>query len=178
MIKPNSKIVNSCRNCNAKCCRGLAVVLTIPEAVRLVEGTAMRPEEILEFNRNIDSKKTPHYPLLVKHEKGVDEWFIIIRRLGRNCIFLNDDYSCSVYHERPYVCRLYPYELDGRTLKKGMLCPMNFVREENMESDALRLKMDLLKHEVIARKWCVERGKHGEKPDIGKFMEYFGALRT
>ncbi|MFA5929365.1 MAG: YkgJ family cysteine cluster protein [Candidatus Micrarchaeia archaeon] len=174
MVKPNPKIVNSCRECNAKCCRGLAVVLTIPEAMRLVDNTAMRPDEILEFSRNIDSRKTPHYPLLVKHEKGVEEWFIIIRRLGRDCIFLNDDYSCGIYHSRPFVCRLYPYELDGRTTKKGALCPINFVREENMESDAVKLKMDLLKHEVMARKWCVERGKHGEKPDIRKFLEYFG----
>ncbi|MFA6908235.1 MAG: YkgJ family cysteine cluster protein [Candidatus Micrarchaeia archaeon] len=173
MVKQNPKIINSCRACNAKCCRGLAVVLTIPEALRLVDNAAMRPEEILEFSRNIDSRRTPHYPLLVKHEKGVDEWFIIIRRLGRNCIFLHDDYSCAIYHSRPFVCRLYPFELDGRTIKKGALCPISFVREENMEPDAVKLKRDLLEHEVIARKWCVERGKRGEKPDMARFKDYF-----
>ena len=171
----NARIINTCKNCSAKCCRGLAVVLTLPEAIRMVEVTGLEPIDILQFSVNIDSKTTPHYPLLVNAGKGraheVHEYFIIIRREGKDCIFLNDDYTCSVYNDRPLVCRLYPYELDGRTLKKGALCPVNFVREENMEGDAARLKKDLYTHEKLARQWHAKYGR--EMPDMRRFKEYF-----
>jgi Fe-S-cluster containining protein len=170
-ISPN--IVNSCRDCTARCCRGLAVVLTIPEALRLLEATGMRAEEVLEFRQDVNSRATPHYPLLVHTEAGVEEWFIIIRRQGRDCIFLNDDFSCSIYNDRPFVCRIYPFELDGKTMKKGALCPVKFVTEPNIEFDAARLKKDLLSHEVMARKWSHAHGTNGEKPEIARFLEYF-----
>lgn len=172
-ISPN--IINSCRDCTARCCRGLAVVLTIPEALRLLAATGSRAEEAIEFRRDVDSRATPHYPLLVRTEKGVEEWFIIIRRQGRDCIFLNGDLACSIYNDRPFVCRIYPFELDGQTMKKGALCPVKFVTEPNIEFDAARLKKDLLSHEVMARKWSHGRGKHGERPDIAKFSEYFSS---
>ena len=173
MEKISKKIVNSCRSCTARCCRGLAVVLTIPEAQRLLDATGARPEEILEFNCNVDSRRTPHYPLLVKTESAVEEWFIIIQRKGHDCIFLNSDLSCKIYSARPFVCKLYPFELDGVSFKKGALCPVKFAREAGTDNDAEELKKDLYKHEVIARKWGIERGAKGEKPDIVKFSEYF-----
>lgn len=174
MHKINPNIINSCKGCTARCCRGLAVVLTIPEALRLIAATGLRAEEVLEFRKDVDSRETPHYPLLVRTREGVEEWFIIIRRQGRDCIFLNGDLSCSIYASRPFVCRLYPFELDGKTMKKGALCPMKFVREANVEEDAALLKEDLLAHEVIARKWSHGRGSKGEKPEIARFLEYFG----
>ncbi len=177
MHKINPNIINSCKGCTARCCRGLAVVLTIPEALRLIHATGMRAEEILEFRKDVNSRETPHYPLLVHTHKGVEEWFIIIRRQARDCIFLNPDLACSLYSDRPFVCRLYPFELDGKTLKKGALCPVKFVREPNIEWDALHLKRDLLSHEVMARKWSHERGSKGEEPDMKEFPEYFRELR-
>lgn len=174
MQKISPKIVNSCKGCTARCCRGLAVVLTIPEALRLVAATGARAEEMLEFRSDVNSRATPHYPLLVKTDKEVEEWFIIIRRQKRDCIFLKPDFACSLYAHRPFVCRLYPFELDGKTVKKGALCPVKFVPEPSMEWDAMHLKRDLLKHEVMARKWSHGRGSKGERPDIAKFLEYFG----
>ena len=173
MQKISPHIINSCRDCTARCCRGLAVVLTIPEALRLVAATDTRAEEVLEFRRDVNSRATPHYPLLVRTAEGVEEWFIIIRRQKRDCIFLNGDLSCSIYHDRPFVCRIYPFELDGKTMKIGALCPVKFVTEPNIEFDAARLKKDLFLHEVMARKWSHGRGNNGERPDIAKFLEYF-----
>lgn len=163
-------IVNSCRDCTARCCRGLAVVLTIPEALRLVKATGAKPEDILEFSENVDSRKTPHYPLLLRQGKSVREFFIIIRRQGADCIFLNEDRTCKIYAHRPFVCKLYPLELDGKCVKKGALCPMKFEMEEGMEGDAKRLSDDLYSHGVMARKWSAT---HSEAPDMKKLMEYF-----
>ena len=167
------QIVNSCRSCTAKCCRGLAVVLTIPEAKRMVAETILKPEDFLEFSTNIDGKQTPHYPLLVQRAGKVEEFFIILkRRQKKDCIFLEDDLRCSVYNERPAVCRLYPFELDGKDVKKGALCPVKFVREKGTDEIAAQLKKDLLEHGKIARAWHVKHGK--EAPDMKKFGKYFG----
>jgi Fe-S-cluster containining protein len=171
----NSKaIVNSCRNCDARCCRGLAVVLTIPEALKLLEETGAQPEAILEFRKDVDSRATPHYPLLVRNGPKVEEFFIIIKREKHDCIFLFPDNRCKIYAHRPYVCRLYPFELDGSGPKKGALCPFRFEREAEQAEDAKRLVGDLFEHEVMMRKWNVERGSKGERPKMKLFLEYFG----
>jgi len=166
-------ITNSCRHCTARCCRGLAVVLTIPEAKRLVAATGLPPTQMLEFSSNVDSKQTPHYPLLVKRGGVVEEYFILLKRHRKaECVFLSDDMSCAIYGDRPYVCRLYPFELDGKKVKKGALCPVKFAREANLEADAKALQQDLLQHGKLARQWHSKYGK--EAPDMRKFKEYFG----
>jgi Fe-S-cluster containining protein len=166
-------ITNSCKSCTARCCRGLAVVLTIPEAKRMVGGTGLEPSVFLEFSESIDSKQTPHYPLLVQSGGKVHEYFIILkRRQKKDCIFLEDDLRCSVYSERPAVCRLYPFELDGKSVKKGALCPVNFAKEGGTEETAKQLKLDLHEHGKMARKWAAAFGK--DAPDMKRFAEYFG----
>ena len=151
-------------------------MLTIPEAKRMVKELGLPPEDFLEFSTNIDSKLTPHYPLLVQHAGKVHEYFIILkRRQKRDCVFLQNDLKCGVYENRPAVCRLYPFELDGKDVKKGALCPVRFAREGQMEKDADALVKDLVSHEVAARKWCKGHGEKGERPDIKKFIEYFKA---
>jgi len=166
-------ITNSCKSCTARCCRGLAVVLTIPEAKRMVAETGLSPEDFLEFSENIDSKQTPHYPLLVQSGGRVHEYFIILkRRQKKECIFLEDDLRCSVYNQRPHVCRLYPFELDGKDAKKGALCPAKFVKEEGTEKIAQQLGRDLLEHGKIARRWSASFGENGA-PDMKRFAAYF-----
>ena len=167
-----SPIINSCKSCTARCCRGLAVVLTIPEALRLIEATGAKPGEILEFSENVDARKTPHYPLLVRHGKSVREFFIIIKREGADCIFLEQDRACKVYAHRPFVCKLYPFELDGKCVKKGALCPVKFEREKGTDEDAKKLSEDLIGHGIIARKWAINFGD--KAPGMELFLEYFG----
>lgn len=167
------KITNACRNCTARCCRGLAVVLTIPEALRLLEKTGKEASEILEFTNDIDSRKTPHYPLLVRKGGGVEEWFIIIRRAKESCIFLREDMACEIYSARPFVCRLYPFELDGKEVKKGALCPVKFKKDRDIAVSAKELKKDLLLHEKLAREWVASAGSFGERPTAEGFCRFF-----
>ncbi|VVB99648.1 Putative zinc- or iron-chelating domain protein [uncultured archaeon] len=173
LMAASPSIVNSCRDCTARCCRGLAVVLTIPEAKRMVAEIGLAPDEFLEFSNNINSRETPHYPLLVRHGSEVLEYFIILKRRRKvECAFLEEDLRCSVYEHRPHVCRLYPFDLEGKNVKKGALCPVKFVREAGTEEIARQLGKDLIEHGKIARKWAV---KHGNKvPEMKKFAEYFG----
>ena len=168
-------IVNSCKSCTARCCRGLAVVLTISEAVRMRQALAIPADEFLEFSSSIDSRGTPHYPFLVRAGGNAHEYFIIIkRRRKKDCIFLGDDLACTVYADRPGVCRLYPFELDGGNQKKGAHCPVKFVREGGTGKAAAQLTRDLFEHGKIARAWCAKFGSKGA-PDMKRFDEYFQA---
>ena len=167
-------ITNSCKSCTARCCRGLAVVLTIPEAKRMAEETGLEPHEFLEFSDRIDSKETPHYPLIVKHPLGVGEYFILLKRHHRTeCVFLGEDLACSAYAHRPHVCRLYPFELEGADVKEKALCPVKFVREEGTGKTAAQLMSDLIEHGKLARLWHQKFGDKGA-PDMKRFAEYFG----
>lgn len=168
-------ITNSCRNCTAKCCRGLAVVLTIPEARRMAHELGLAPSEFMEFSDQIDSGQTPHYPLLVRDGDKVREYFIILRRRHKTeCIFLGKDLACSVYSHRPHVCRLYPFELEGKGVKEKALCPVKFVKEEGTDKVAAQLMSELIEHGKLARQWHQKFGDKGA-PDMGRFAEYFGS---
>ncbi|MEM4554906.1 MAG: YkgJ family cysteine cluster protein [Candidatus Anstonellaceae archaeon] len=170
--KISPKITNECRFCSAKCCMGLAVVLTIPEAKRMAKSLGLEPEDFLEFSCNINSKETPHYPLLVKHGGKIYEYFLILKRRNKKeCIFLQQDMSCKIYQHRPAVCRLYPFELDGKAVKKGALCPVKFQPTQEISEAAAQLQEDLLEHGKLARRWTVKFGK--EAPDIKRFDQYF-----
>jgi len=172
---PFSAVVNSCRSCNSKCCRGLAVVLTIPEAIRLKENLALKPEEYLELTDLVDSRKTPHFPLLAGEGGRLREYFIIIKKKNGNndCFFLNQAGTCGSYSCRPSVCKLYPFELtDSKRQKKGALCPIKFIREPQTDREAELLEEDLKRHGIMARRWNIELGKISP---IGKMLDYFKA---
>ena len=148
------------------------MVLTIPEAKRMVAETGLKPEDFLEFTANIDSKGTPHYPLLVRRGWAVEEYFIILKRRHKTtCVFLEEDLRCSVYAHRPAVCRLYPFEFDAKKPKKGALCPVKFEMDKGTGKVADQLLEDLAKHGKIAREWHQKFGK--EAPDMKRFAEYF-----
>ncbi|MBM3229830.1 YkgJ family cysteine cluster protein, partial [Candidatus Parvarchaeota archaeon] len=158
---------------------------TIPEAKRLArelaqednngEAQRLAPSDFLEFSCQIDSKGTPHYPLLVREGGRVHEYFLILkRRQKKECVFLGEDSACGIYAHRPHVCRLYPFEFDGRTVKKKALCPIKFQAEGHEAEMARQLKEDLFGHEKFARKWIEKYGKQGIAPDMARFVEYFG----
>lgn len=152
---PFGAVTNSCRNCKAKCCRGLAVVLTIPEALRLNDAIGLDPDSYFELSDKVDSRKTPHFPLLYWEGKQLKEYFIIIKkRQNGDCFFLNENSTCGIYSVRPSVCRLYPFELtDSKKQKDGALCPKKFVREPQTDKEAEILEADLKNHGIAARRW-------------------------
>ena len=171
---PRMLLSEPCKSCDARCCRGLAVVLTIPEALRLQKALGKPPEEFMEFSSSVNYRRTPHYPLLAKTEAGITEYFIILKKQpGDNaCIFLNKLNMCGIHRDRPHVCRLYPFDFDAKKMKKTALCPKKYPKEEEMEATARALLSDLHEHGVMARGWSA--GRAGEVPDMRKFLEYFG----
>jgi Fe-S-cluster containining protein len=169
MEKISPKIINSCKSCTARCCRVLSVVLTVPEAIRLVRASGKAPHEILEFTSGVNYKHTPHYPVLALENGQLHDYFIVIRHSGEDCIFLGRDLACALYKDRPFVCQLYPFDLDGAEMKKKALCPVKFAKEKEMPRVAEALRADLLRHGEIVRKWNVS---HKEKPTLEAFFAF------
>ena len=172
MEKPSPKIINACKNCTARCCRALFVVLTVPEAVRLVRACGKQPQEMLEFTSGVNYKHTPHYPVLSLENGQLHDYFLVIRHSGEDCIFLGKDFACALYSDRPFVCQLYPFDLLGTEMKKKALCPVKFSKEKGMPKVAQALMDDLIRHGEIARKWNV---LHKEKPTLERFFAFLEA---
>lgn len=98
-----------CTGCGA-CCRevspGSNLVMVAPAEARAVADAAGRAfEEIAE-----------PYPEFVEGEGGVRYTFDwSLRREGGRCTFLKGG-RCAVYGVRPWICRTYPFMLDGDRL--------------------------------------------------------------
>ncbi len=152
------ELFNACKFCDAKCCKGLAVVLTLPEAKRLIKEIGGNPKDYIEISCEIDSKKTPHYPFLAREKGIVKEYFLTLKRTSRlgDCMFLGAGGKCRIYDKRPHICRLYPFMLDGKEMKKNVLCPVKFKPEEYIEKVAVAVQKDLHEHGKLVRIWMHE----------------------
>ena len=98
-----------CRECSA-CCRRVAgdsnLVIVSPAEVRVImAATGMAWDEVAEpYPDFIDAGNGGEYTLA---------W--CIRRTADACIFLRNG-RCSIYANRPWICRTYPFMLDGDDL--------------------------------------------------------------
>ncbi|HQT44701.1 MAG TPA: YkgJ family cysteine cluster protein [Candidatus Micrarchaeota archaeon] len=170
------ELYNACKFCDAKCCRGLSVVLTIPEAQRLIASIGGNPSDYIEITSEVNSKETPHYPILVRGMGGVKEYYLILKKAGnsRDCFFLGAGGRCKIYNGRPHICRLYPFKMDGREMKKNALCPSKFEWEAYVGEVAKQLEADLREHGRIARKWM--HAYPGKLPGIVTFFDEIARL--
>lgn len=98
-----------CRQCGA-CCQGEEktgrVIISPPEIDRIIEATG------LEKNRIV----VP-YPEYIKSDEG--GWFTFewcLKNEDGKCIFLAEEGRCTIYSSRPWICRTYPFALDGDTI--------------------------------------------------------------
>lgn len=98
-----------CLQCGA-CCRGdeqtSRVIVSPPEIDRIIKATGLERNGIV----------VP-YPEFIESDKGgrfTFEW--CLRNEGGKCIFLAEDGQCSIYSVRPWICRTYPFALDGDTI--------------------------------------------------------------
>ncbi len=119
----------SCTRCGA-CCRGSPedgnlVMVTPAEIDRLVSGTGLDAGSIAE-----------PYPGWIRTDDGggiTFEW--CLRRNTSGCIFLEGNH-CMVYDSRPWICRTYPFMLDGEQL---IISPCDGIGREIQPEEAREL---------------------------------------
>ncbi len=101
----------SCTRCGG-CCRGESgddhLVLVAPNEVRTITRSAgARWEEVAE-----------PFPCFIRHgEAGSHTFEWCLRRDGNRCRFLGEEGGCGIYPSRPWICRTYPFVLEGDTLQ-------------------------------------------------------------
>ena len=106
----------SCRRCTA-CCSPVEedsnlVLVSAPEVRVILEATEMAWDDVCEpYPEMIEVPSGCHYTLA---------W--ALRRNEGRCIFLQDDGRCAIYEHRPWICRTYPFLLDGEELM-AFTCP-------------------------------------------------------
>jgi len=98
-----------CLQCGA-CCRGdeqtSRVIISPPEIDWIIEATGLERNGIV----------VP-YPEYIESVEG--GWFTFewcLKNEDGRCIFLDEDGRCSIYSARPWICRTYPFALDGDAL--------------------------------------------------------------
>lgn len=136
----------ACTSCGA-CCRGSGddsgLVLATPREVRAVmEATGLAWEEVaMPYPEMIDGPSGARYTL---------GWCILHE--GSACRFIRAG-KCSVYFSRPWICRTYPFMLDGDDLLVSD-CP-------GIGGDMTEEEADSLARDLIARKEAEEEEAGG-----------------
>jgi len=124
----------SCIRCG-ECCAGLAednnlVMVSPPEIRRISAYCHLSQEEIAE-----------PYPESVTLADGTILTFgWALRRIAGDCRFFQEG-SCQVYACRPWICRTYPFMLDGEEL---LVFPCRGLGGCISQEDARALARDLL----------------------------------
>jgi len=97
-----------CTSCG-NCCRELRVPLTHADLRRLVDGSGLAANEVVEFmpSEAVDLTGEPGSLVLLDHSAG-HALMALAQRAGA-CRFLAEDERCTVYAARPASCRLFPF---------------------------------------------------------------------
>jgi uncharacterized protein len=89
-------------DCFNSCCRDITILLNPLDVIRLRKALGITSEEFLEqYTHKVLNRETG-MPAVVVRMKEDD---------NKSCPFVGDA-GCSVYHSRPYSCRLYPLDTD------------------------------------------------------------------
>lgn len=94
-----------CEGCQAACCR-LPVEATFEDLVRL--GLVTPDEPVKRAGRRLEREG---YVTVARARTGL---FTLRQTPGGDCLFLGGDRRCTVYEQRPDVCRRFPTEVGPR----------------------------------------------------------------
>lgn len=118
-----------CTGCG-ECCRSCSedsdlVMVSPAEIARIATARSMRPEEIAEpYPESID---------LGNRTTLTFEW--ALKRNDDQCTFLKGN-RCTIYPDRPWICRTYPFMLDGDELRVYP-CPGTGVGMERADAEEM-----------------------------------------
>jgi len=147
----------SCRHCTA-CCSVVEedsnlVLVSAPEVRMILEATGLTWDDICEpYPEMIDGPAGSQYTLA---------W--ALRRTEDHCIFLQDDGRCAIYEQRPWICRTYPFLLDGEELV-AFTCPG--VRDPCTEEEAATLADELIQRQKFEEEDAMQVQIHLEKATL------------
>jgi len=156
-------------SCFNKCCHEIDVILTPVDILKMKTALNIRSDEFLKKYTTLQTLKDTGIPLVK----------LLMRENSKGaCIFLDGSKGCSIYQNRPQVCRSYPLglgTLDPRHEKlqtEGQSPEARFMIQEDMCMGHREPKTWTLK------KWMEDQGtvamEEGNKP----WMEIVAKLKA
>ena len=156
-------------SCFNKCCHEIDVILTPVDILKMKTALKIRSDEFLKKYTTLQTLKDTGIPLVK---------LLMSENSNGACIFLDGSKGCSIYQNRPQVCRSYPLglgTLDPRHEKlqtEGQSPEARFMIQEDMCKGHLEPKTWTLK------KWMEDQGtvvmEEGNKP----WMEIVAKLKA
>jgi len=138
-----------CSECSAKCCKNYDVFIDHDD----VQKIDIKNIKKIEYHKSFGH--VPKFILWVNGSKK--RWVLCLNNPGKVCSFLKED-RCSIYENRPYICRTYPHYVDNGEVKlMKNLCPIKW-NLRSSEKDLLikdynNLLVNFLAFETICDVW-------------------------
>ncbi len=92
-----------CDDCWARCCHGWPVQASVPDMIRL--GYLSEREAASDLPavvRRLTKQK------VIRSFSAKSLVFVLAQQKNGDCVFLNEKRRCSVYSNRPEICRAFP----------------------------------------------------------------------
>lgn len=172
----NEQQLDSCQRCN-NCCTNFGVCLTIADIARIEKEKKIPATSFIDLVLDYSPRERTEpavilnnkmYLLVLKHEPQKDK--------DRVCTFFNNN-RCSIYENRPYLCRTYPFTLDKKgELKdvKSRACMVFWyprgMAKENYVSDLKVYYKQIEDYKKIVEKWNIKKENHAK--DLEAFLEF------
>ncbi len=96
-------------SCFTKCCRGINIILTPYDIIRLKNRLGLTSEEFLAIYTEPHIMEKTDLPVVTLK---------LLEDEQKSCPFVRDD-GCIVYEDRPTTCRYYPLGVASLTHKEG-----------------------------------------------------------
>ncbi len=169
-----------CKGCGT-CCK-LWIPVTDEDVARLMAGTGLPPEKLVDFIEPSRFGVCPGTITWVKFGPGKkDRKAMCLREIRNQCLFLRAN-RCVAYEHRPLVCREHPFILTldqtGRrikTIELNQVCVCSHTLDGKMRKRDLKkfhlwsLRQDQRYAEKV-RRWN-RRKTYGDEQD---FLRYLG----
>jgi len=168
--------VNGCLRCG-RCCTRFGVCVTPFDILRISRKTGLPPEEFVFALPEPRKHKRKEAVVLIDGKRCliILKWknpvFWVFK--GRICFFYSGN-GCSIYEERPMLCRTYPFIHTGKTLSdlKSRPCPQLWMPDsKGREQYAAALEQyekEIIEYNKIAEEW--NRGPGGDLKAFLKFV--------
>ena len=130
-------------SCFNKCCHEIDVILTPVDILKMKTALNIRSDEFLKKYTTLQTLKDTGIPLVK----------LLMRENSKGaCIFLDGSKGCSIYQNRPQVCRSYPLGL-------GTLDPRHEKLQTEGQSPEARfmIQEDMCKGHLEPKTWTLKK---------------------
>jgi len=113
-----------CNSCFATCCHDMPLEVSLTDLIRL---GFVKEDEAIEDLADIAIRLKNKRIIQKFHPRKMV--FVIAQKKNKDCIFLDENRRCTVYSNRPEICRQFPKigpkpgfcpYLDGQTVTSGL----------------------------------------------------------